>query len=129
MSTIGSMVDIVPTVLESVGLVPSDLPGRSLFDLVDDRIVLAFQRNRETGIRWPRKIVRTPKGKVIGADLEADPLELSPYRGNPDELTRWQEEVLGTAEELARWPRALPIHLEQADLDDLKALGYGGEDE
>jgi len=124
-----SLVDLVPTVLESVGIVANDLAGHSVFDPPAARTVLAFQPARETAIRWPRKIVHTRKGQTITANLESDPLELSPTRGDVSELELWRASVLGTAAELARWPRAVPIDLDPADMDDLKALGYGGEDE
>jgi len=127
-----SLVDIVPTVLEILGLSHDDVPGHSLLEPLDDRIVLAYQElgaARETGIRWPWKIAHSEKGSTLGVNLEADPMELHPHRAEPEQLADWRRAVLGGPETLARWPAALSIRKDPEDLDELRALGYSGDDE
>ena len=95
--TTASLVDVYPTVLESVGLAPtrSDLPGRSLFGLAnsadsEDRV--AFSEYHAAGSPSASYMIRKGRFKLIYYvgfaselfDLDRDPEERENLAAHPD---------------------------------------------
>ena len=124
-----SLTDVVPTVLDVLGLARDDsLPGRSLFGPLDADRIVAGEREpdvQEYVLRWPLKIVRFRKsGSYVSGDLAADPTETHLTR-QPEALFRsLLDEALGPG----RFPPARPIAgPSTAEQDALRELGYAGE--
>jgi arylsulfatase A-like enzyme len=120
--------DIVPTVLEAAGLdADARLPGRSLFGpLPAERVTTGTYLPNEFVVRWPEKLIRRRGGPTVAFDLERDPRELAPREVKSERY----EELLRAAHP-AGSPFGPPtaITLTEEDAEDLRALGYGGEDE
>ena len=133
-----SQVDLVPTLLERLGLAPdARLPGASLLsELPEGRTLYAGDRWHEALIRWPLKVVQergATEGKAF--DLEVDPREersIRTERGLDAFL-----EAAGPLREAAEQQRSswfAPAQDGQAQpldaraLEELRALGYSGED-
>jgi arylsulfatase A-like enzyme len=122
------LADVVPTVLELTGL-PSDpsLPGRSLLgELPADR-VLAGSSKADYVLQWPRKLLRLPRGACWSVDLAADPAEISPSAVAPEVFEELQARAFPAQQ---RYPAPLRLDaLTEAERDELRALGYGGEED
>ena len=120
--------DIVPTVLAAAGLgADARLPGRSLFgELAPGRVASGTYLPNEFAVRWPEKLIHRRGGSTVAFDLERDPLELAPRAVKSERY----EELLRAAHP-AGSPFGPPtaISLTAEDAEDLRALGYGGEDE
>ena len=137
-----SLVDLVPTVLDVVGL-PADptLPGRSLRALGDDpRVRVAEVENRQAVRSEAWKLVEKQPGQVNEMqkpvphevvelyDMRVDPLERNDLsgarRGRVEELRRRYRWYLESYPPEAPSISSLPGAVE---LEQLRALGYLGD--
>ncbi len=120
--------DIVPTILDLVGLAPDPrLAGQSLFaPLAAERLITGTFLPEEYVVRWPTKLLRHKGKGTLAVDLERDPGELDFQPADPQLFKRLQAEALGPE----RFPDALPLDpMSGAERDALRALGYGGGDD
>lgn len=122
-----SLVDLVPTVLEAVGLRGDPgLGGRSLLGpLPPDRVLTGSRPPREYVVRWPEKIMRGMHGRYIGVDLERDPGEQHPVFVASERFVELRQVGL-PGQATLHFPVAIPS-LAPAEQEALRALGYGGE--
>jgi len=120
--------DIVPTVLQAAGLGPdARLPGRSLLGaLPPERVATGTYLPNEFVVRWPEKLIRRRGGPTVAFDLARDPLELAPRAVKSE---RYEELLQAAHPPGSPFGAAVPITLSAEDAADLRALGYGGEDE
>jgi arylsulfatase A-like enzyme len=122
--------DIVPTVLDVVGLDPDTrLPGRSLFsELSPERVITGTYLPHEFVVRWPQKLIRQKGFATVKLDLAQDPEELDIQPASGKQF----EELVRQAFPADR-PFPAPLVLGEmpaAEREALRALGYaGGEDE
>jgi arylsulfatase A-like enzyme len=132
-----SLVDLYPTLMVRAGLAPpAGLAGTDLFTLAGERMLFSHTRMRGTHhlgiIEGSRKLLATRPGEDVSLprdvlavyDLTRDPLERAGV--GADQAV----DFLGSA--APAWAAASrlraplrPIALDQAKLDELKALGYG----
>lgn len=120
--------DIVPTVLDVLGLpVDEHLPGRTLFGpLPPERVVTGTYLPSQFVLRWPQKIIHQDGRGNVSFDLELDPGELSGQRA-PRQL---YQELLEQALPPTPFPAPVRVGAMPAEeLEKLRALGYGGEEE
>jgi arylsulfatase A-like enzyme len=136
-----SSVDILPTVLEAVGIDrPALLDGRSLLETAPsgDRAVLSesfpvaaqaalhsgFRRTERALLRGGVKLIASDRGKREFYDLDADPAELRNRYGEATleaaELERALERELASKPPPARRER----RPDQRTLERLRSLGY-----
>jgi len=120
--------DIVPTVLQATGLPPdARLPGHSLLaELPAGRIAAGTYLPNEFAVRWPEKFVHRRGGPTALFDLERDPGELAPRLVPNERYEALRQELLRGAHPFGP---PLPITLQPDEVAELRALGYGGEDE
>jgi arylsulfatase A-like enzyme len=120
--------DIVPTVLDVTGL-PADpaLPGRSLFgELPAGRVITGTHEKQEFVVRWPEKLIREQGVGTVRLDLERDPRELDVHPAAGELFEQLARQAY--PHERACPPPLLVGTLPPAELDALRALGYGGEE-
>lgn len=131
-------VDLISTVLNSVGLEASETHGKSLLDrsLAGPRVMLQSVRKPGDKGRW--KSVTDGRWRWLKSadeellfDLDNDPGELTNRLSEEPGLAQQLQSRYG--EELGRIPalgaRATKIQLNAEEETDLKLLGYGGEEE
>lgn len=120
--------DIVPTVLAAAGLgTDARLPGRSLLGaLPAERVATGTYLPNEFAVRWPEKVIHRRGGPTVAFDLERDPLELAPRAVKGE---RFDELVRAAHPAGSPFGPPVPITLTEEDAADLRALGYGGDDE
>jgi len=120
--------DIVPTVLEVVGL-PADprLPGLSLLHpLPAERVVIGTREPRAYAILGARKIARGMYGGYLGSDLALDPKEKHGVILPDGKLfDEWYAKGLDAS--LAFPPPKKVGALSDEEAEHLRALGYTGE--
>lgn len=140
-SELVSHVDLVPTMLDLLGLPAEDwLPGHPLHGaLPNGRILFVDRPPTRAIIAYPWKLAwKLPSGPEHGVlyNLADDPDELEPLRArsHPETFNRLQKEMTAAAAALrASWGQ-LPGTAEaaesgtEAELDALRALGYLGDD-
>jgi len=119
------LIDIVPTVLDAVGLPPDErLRGSSLLQALPARRALAgFHPPVGYVVDWPRKIMTTQR-RFVEVDLDRDPGELQRA-----DVTRADYEALRTALpdlSLLAEPRFIG-ELPEDEKQALRDLGYAGE--
>jgi len=135
-----SLLDVAPTLAELAGIAadPTWL-GRSLLGPADDRPTFLFEcqepeRSTVAVVEGMRKAIGTEapgaleRGDVLAAfELEADPAERASVAGSawPRELLRRRAEELRLLLEPLVAPEA--ADLDAGELDELRALGYGGD--
>jgi len=124
-----SLADIVPTVLDVLGL-PADprLPGCSVFAPIPaERVVTGLREpgRHEYVLRWPRKLVHTgKKDNYVGCDLALDPGEETLTIAPAEMFREMLDEALGSRS----YPPASDIEgPSEEDAEALRALGYGGD--
>jgi len=119
------LVDVVPTVLDFLGL-PADplLPGHSLLQpLPPRRVVSGGNDPVQYALQWPEKLMRS--GTSVGrVDLEHDPGELDIRIVENADFERLKE-LRGLAPG-SIYPAQKIGAMSREDRDDLEALGYGG---
>jgi len=120
--------DIVPTVLAATGLAPdARLPGRDLLaPLPSERIATGTYLPNEFVVRWPEKYVHRNGGPTAAFDLERDPRELAPRLVPAERFEALRNELLGST---SPFGPPIPITLQPEEAAELRALGYGGDDE
>jgi arylsulfatase A-like enzyme len=120
------LIDVLPTVLDFVGL-PRDprLPGLSLLGpLPPERLLAGSNPPLGYVVRWPDKWLRW-SGVVRQVDLDADPGETSSARTG---LEAYEAARRGLALAPGTVHAGVPIDaMSPADVEALRALGYGGE--
>lgn len=132
-----SLVDVVPTVVDAVGLRGDDrLPGSSLLrpERGDDDWVFAGNDRLHAAVSTTRKIVYNDEGPAVLYRLDEDPLERAPLRRR-DEPQAFEETAVplfdAAMAALAALHPPLPPRdigkMDRATADRLEALGYGGE--
>jgi hypothetical protein len=129
-----SLVDVVPTVLDWIGLSPEPrLPGVSLLDsLPEERAVHGQNYRVLASLRWPLKVIRSTEesGGIAVTSLDVDPAETDLRTLGPDdrkalygERPAFRPPWVGEPP----FPAAVPLIGENPLLDDLRDLGYTGE--
>ena len=131
-----TMLDIVPTVLDVLGLpVPSYLPGRSLRGpLPEERLRVASMGALSSVRLGTHKLIlgegKTPRWKAQPVelyDLRTDPGERKNLAGERPEIVRRLEEALRRFEAAfppVGAPRPLESEITGRDLEVLRGLGY-----
>ena len=129
-----SLVDVLPTLLEALGLPPlAGLDGVSLWPLLTRRQALAERPivaegtlhgpERRALVRWPWKLVEVDGGAPRLFDLERDPGEAQDLAASqPDRLRALGEELAGLRAAAA--PAAPPPEIDAETRRDLSGLGY-----
>jgi arylsulfatase A-like enzyme len=124
-----SLQDIVPTVLDVLGLPPDPrLPGLSLFGPIPaDRAIAGLRdpESHEYALRWPHKILHVMKrNNFVACDLALDPGEKDPTFAPEAAFREMLQQALGTHS----YPPASDIAgPSEEDAEALRALGYGGD--
>ena len=135
-----SLVDVVPTLLDLLGLPFGDrLEGRSLVPLLEaaspEGVDLLFElppkkapvelRAHDRGIlRGSHKLVVKPDGAAVLYDLAADPVEEVALAAGPDEELRAALERQRVRLAASASGAAETIPLDETTREDLRALGY-----
>jgi arylsulfatase A-like enzyme len=118
--------DVVPTLLDAAGLEDELLPGASLLGSVpESRVIYGIKLPEAFVVKWPEKLVASPRDQFRATDLERDPVELSPTPGEGRRFHELKDEALHPGH-----PVPAPIQIEELDPEvkaRLDALGYGGE--
>jgi arylsulfatase A-like enzyme len=123
------LVDIVPTILEGVGLEHDPLlPGRSVLgDLPDERVLTGSKVPGEYVLRWPLKITRLRPDLNRQVNLELDPGELDPVFVPGETFDALRAQAFSDEHS---FPPPLPFDKPpKGHRDTLEALGYASGDE
>ena len=119
--------DVVPTLLDAAGLAPDELlPGVSLLGAIPaSRVIYGIKLPEAFVVKWPEKIVASPKNQFRASDLERDPEERQTVPGDKERFHELKDEALFPG-------RPFPAPVQIQDLDPatkaaLDALGYGGQ--
>lgn len=130
-----SLTDVLPLVLERLGLEAPEAPARA----VEAGAVLAevhpMSRAQDTGVwqaRWEGrfKVLHNSFGETFLYDLASDPDEQRDLSGEAPERARRAREALEAAfAALPPPPAAAPVPVDEETLETLRALGYLAEPE
>lgn len=129
-----SMVDVVPTVLEAVGLeVDARLPGFSLREKPDPkRLIMASRPPTRAYYKGPWKVITIEGKRWTLFNLDEDPLELDPQKHEERALGQFEELSEAIGADWATRPAfdGPPIpagEYEEQMRAQLDALGYAGD--
>ncbi|MHC4846211.1 MAG: sulfatase [Planctomycetota bacterium] len=133
-----STLDIVPTILDAVGLeIPADLPGRVLGGALPERHVrVGGNRDGQMSVQYDgRKLLQAMGEDGLTAalyDLRADPTEQqSVLDENPQIVSALRERLAAFLAEhrqqVAAGADQESVELDQDAIDQLRALGYLGD--
>ncbi len=134
-SALVSLVDVVPTVIDAVGLDPDPrLPGFSLRDGAPAERTVGAHKQTTARIRWPWKLTWS-RGERYLVNLEEDPLEEQRILPDDPLFQRIAPELEAAFDALlAAEPgfdaAPIPAIEEQSEAlkEELDALGYAGEE-
>lgn len=133
-----STLDIVPTILDAVGLaVPADLPGRNLRDALPERHVrVGGNRDGQMSVQYDgRKLLQSLGEDGLQAalyDLRADPTEQTSVMAEHPEIVSALRERLAAflarhRQQVAAGAGQESVELDEAALEQMRALGYLGD--